>query len=186
MPPKEDPSSGHLIDPIQTPEKASSIPTKRIQLSDVAMAKSAHQKRQQDLWWIHGNGYDLDSFVERHPGGKEAILLGKGRDCTALVESYHAFSSQHNRILEKYLYKQAEGKKQDPDFFYECLKQRVAAVLKARGMDPVEDRGASWLRILYYLVIVLAVLATGYVHVKVSFFQNGSDGVLFTVSISDR
>ena len=62
------------------------------QLSDVAMAKS---QSSQDLWFIHGNGYDLKEFVERHPGGKEAILLGRGRDCTALVESYHPFSNQH-------------------------------------------------------------------------------------------
>ena len=64
----------------------------RTQLSDVAMEKS---NSSQDLWWIHGNGYDLKDFVDRHPGGVEAILLGKGRDCTALVESYHPFSTRH-------------------------------------------------------------------------------------------
>jgi cytochrome b involved in lipid metabolism len=67
-------------------------------LSDVAMAKLQPErldKKEDRLWWIHGNGYDLDDFVKRHPGGREAILLGKGRDCTALVESYHPFTSQH-------------------------------------------------------------------------------------------
>ena len=61
-------------------------------LSDVAMVKS---ESSQDLWWINGNGYTLDAFVGRHPGGVEAILLGKGRDCTALVESYHPFNNHH-------------------------------------------------------------------------------------------
>lgn len=167
MPPKEDSSSGVLIAPIQTHHETSP-PVKRTQLSDVAMAKSTPPKRDNELWWIHGNGYDLEYFVERHPGGREAILLGKGRDCTALVESYHAFSSHHGRVLEKYLYKQVAGSKAEPDFFYDILKQRAAAALKARGMDPVQDRGAGWLRTLYYFVIVMAVFATGYTHVKVS------------------
>ena len=70
------------------------------QLSDVAMAKSVSS---EDLWFIHGNGYDLNEFVERHPGGKEAILLGRGRDCTALAESYHPFSKQH-RYVHLYIF----------------------------------------------------------------------------------
>jgi hypothetical protein len=77
---------------IRVPADPPSPKCVRTQLSDVAMAKS---HIAQDLWWIHGNGYDLNDFVERHPGGIEAISLGKGRDCTALFESYHAFSNQH-------------------------------------------------------------------------------------------
>lgn len=50
---------------------------------------------EQYLWTIHGKDYDLSDFVERHPGGKEAILLGRGRDCTALFESYHPFTNRH-------------------------------------------------------------------------------------------
>jgi Cytochrome b involved in lipid metabolism len=50
---------------------------------------------EQLLWTIHGKDYDLSDFVERHPGGKEAILLGRGRDCTALYESYHPFTNRH-------------------------------------------------------------------------------------------
>jgi cytochrome b involved in lipid metabolism len=79
-----------------SPEVAKSVfPHERKQqlLSDVAMAKAALSSDK--IWWIHGNGYDLSRFVERHPGGKEAILLGRGRDCTALFESYHIFSKDH-------------------------------------------------------------------------------------------
>merc|ERR1712232_247370 len=55
------------------------------------------------LWNIHGESYDLRSFVEYHPGGVEAIELGRGRtDCTALFESYHPFTNQHRIVLEKY------------------------------------------------------------------------------------
>jgi len=34
----------------------------------------------------------VSSFVDRHPGGVEQILIGAGRDITQLFESYHPFS----------------------------------------------------------------------------------------------
>lgn len=126
--------------------------------------------KSKNLWWIHGNGYELQDFVERHPGGREAILLGKGRDCTALVESYHAFSSAHHKILEKYLVEERNKKAPQVDFFYSLLKERVMVELKAQGLDPQADRGAGWGRTMYYGIVLLAWLATGYLHaVQVSF-----------------
>lgn len=187
MPPKEDSISGHLLDhrlrqdeQDPSPEDDRNNATDSMvnkgnnhshlqQLSDTAMQKSGATLGDQELWWIHGNGYDLQSFVERHPGGLEAILLGKGRDCTALVESYHAFSSHHSKILEKYLVK-TMNTKPTVDHFYDVLKQRVADALKAQGIDPVEDRGAGWWRSIYYVLIVAMVFITGYYHVKVRYY----------------
>ena len=120
--------------------------------------------RNKNLWWIHGNGYDLEEFVQRHPGGREAILLGKGRDCTALVESYHAFSSGHHKILEKFLVEERNKKAPHQDYFYSLLKERVMVELKAHGLDPQADRGACWKRALYYALVFLAWLTTGYLH----------------------
>jgi fatty acid desaturase len=55
------------------------------------------------VWTIHGSTYHLADFVDRHPGGKEAIMLGEGRpDCTALFESYHPFTAKHRQVLAKY------------------------------------------------------------------------------------
>jgi hypothetical protein len=50
---------------------------------------------KENLWRIHGKDFDLEDFVDSHPGGKEAILLGRGRDCTAMFESYHPFTNRH-------------------------------------------------------------------------------------------
>jgi hypothetical protein len=62
-------------------------------LSFVASSSNQSSRRDQsELWTIHGAKYDLCDFMDRHPGGKEAIELGKGRDCTALFESYHPFT----------------------------------------------------------------------------------------------
>jgi Cytochrome b5-like Heme/Steroid binding domain len=138
-------------------------------LAQDTTAVDSQSDTNKNLWWIHGNGYDLQDFVERHPGGREAIMLGKGRDCTALVESYHAFSSGHNKILEKFLVEEKSKKAPQVDFFYTLLKERVIVELKAQGLDPQADRGAGWGRTLYYGVVILAWLTTGYLHaVKVS------------------
>ena len=37
--------------------------------------------------------YDVSSFIEKHPGGVDQLLLGAGRDVTVLFESYHDFST---------------------------------------------------------------------------------------------
>jgi cytochrome b involved in lipid metabolism len=147
------------------------------QLSDKVIAKSSEQfQRESLLWWIHGKGYDLDDFVRRHPGGTEAILLGKGRDCTALFESYHAFTQPHAKaVLEKYATQsrkpqQSSNNENDEDQFYTVLKDRVMATLKEKGVDPIRDRGATWSRTLYYLLVFCGWIATGFAHVTVRMY----------------
>lgn len=54
-----------------------------------------------ELWLINGVYYDFSSFVERHPGGRSNILLGRGRDCTELFKSVHLFGVD-SKILSKY------------------------------------------------------------------------------------
>lgn len=189
---KEDPD-----EMIQIPTSSTSVVQQedvrpRQQLSDVAMAKNSHSQqspqppKKRDLWWIHGHAYDLQDFVERHPGGKEAILLGRGRDCTALVESYHPFSTaQVWNVLDKYSAntvqpQQLEGNNnqksttrtngpqqqhKQQDLFYDVLKYRVSQVLKVKGIDPIQDRGASLSRSVYYVLVLSAWIGTGYLHI---------------------
>ncbi|CAE7467508.1 DES [Symbiodinium microadriaticum] len=73
-----------------------------------------------NLWYIHGNSYDLHDFVDKHPGGRFAILTGRGRDCTALFESYHPWNDKHRKVLK------AHGvAPPPPDPFYEEIKEGV-------------------------------------------------------------
>jgi len=80
------------------------------------------------IWTVHGKDYDLNEFVNRHPGGKEAILLGRGRDCTALFESYHPFTNRHRDVLKKYEAvepsKMSSTQNVEEDKFYAVLKER--------------------------------------------------------------
>ena len=42
------------------------------------------------LWTVHNRRYDLAGFD--HPGGPDALGLGRGRNCTVLFESYHTLT----------------------------------------------------------------------------------------------
>ncbi len=57
------------------------------------------------MWNIYGKKYDLQNFINHHPGGKEILELTKNeKDITSLFESYHAFSNKEEikKLLEKY------------------------------------------------------------------------------------
>ncbi|EFJ47347.1 hypothetical protein VOLCADRAFT_92130 [Volvox carteri f. nagariensis] len=71
------------------------------QLSE-SSAPAAVPEAPHDYWVIHGQAYDLASYVAKHPGGVDAILLGRGRDCTELFEQYHVLNNKHLRVLERF------------------------------------------------------------------------------------
>jgi cytochrome b involved in lipid metabolism len=131
-----------------------------------------------ETWIIHGAEYRLQDYVARHPGGLEAIMLGRGRDCTALYESYHPFTNKHKVVLEKYRVAASSASSQtdtlqnkyrgsSTDHFYEVLCQRVAQTLTEKGIHPVKDRCATVTRTLYYGLVLVALTISGISHVKV-------------------
>lgn len=72
------------------------------------------------------------------------------------------------KVLDKFcVVKNHKSSDRKKDAFYEILKERAASVLKGKGIDPVNDRGANIGRSLHYLVIFGAWLTSGYWHVKV-------------------
>jgi len=73
------------------------------------------QKPPEELWCIHNRRYDLTEFSRVHPGGN-AILLGKGRNCTELFESYHSLSNgKAQQLLEQY-FAGSIARPGDPDY----------------------------------------------------------------------
>jgi len=93
------------------------------------------------IWTIHNKRYDVCSFVDQHPGGRTAILLGKGRNCTELFESYHSLTEKPHQLLKKFYV--GEALKGDPDFdedwdwgntpFYNKLKCEVKAYFSGKS-----------------------------------------------------
>ena len=102
--------------------------------SGTSMAAADHLA---NLWTVHNKRYNLGPFVKAHPGGVDAILLGKGRNCTELFESYHSLSDERlvRKTLECYFVEDAPPGAPDHDVhfdwqsspFYDALKLRVRA-----------------------------------------------------------
>lgn len=65
-------------------------------------AQYVHDNVDPKLWYIHGNTYDLNEYVPKHPGGELAILSARGRDCTALFETYHPWNENNRKLLARY------------------------------------------------------------------------------------
>jgi cytochrome b involved in lipid metabolism len=47
---------------------------------------------------VRGKVYDLTKFVDKHPGGRDFLLLSVGRDATSLYESLH--SDKNTKVLK--------------------------------------------------------------------------------------
>ena len=92
---------------------------------------------------MHNRRYDLRAFVKHHPGGAQAIGLGRGRNCTELFESYHSLTDvgKVRRTLERYYV--GDAREGDPDYddtfawdrtpFYDELKRRVRDYFRRAG-----------------------------------------------------
>jgi len=66
------------------------------------------------MWRIHGKQYDLTHFMDDHPGGRYILEKTKDLDdCTALFETYHAFSDME-KIQKRLALYEIEGSIQKP------------------------------------------------------------------------
>lgn len=83
------------------------------------------------MWKIHGKYYDLNKFIEFHPGGSLILKQCEGEnDMTAAFESYHAMCDMNKikKIMKKY---EIKDKTYVTDFsfnetmFYNKLKKKV-------------------------------------------------------------
>lgn len=50
---------------------------------------AAHNTAESCWVTVDGKVYDITGFLDKHPGGKEMLLLAAGRECTDLFNSYH-------------------------------------------------------------------------------------------------
>ena len=91
-----------------------------------------------------GKVYDITDFVDKHPGGREQIMLAAGRDMTQLFHSYHQ-DHVAGLIEKKCKYVGDLVSDEMPAFvpetgrFYQTLNQRVAHYFKSNGVDPKVD-----------------------------------------------
>ena len=80
----------------------------------VASTEGAGLKLNPQWWYLRGRAYDLSDFVAAHPGGEQAINLGRGRDCTALFESYHVRLPSQSMLDRYQVISHSQGDKKYP------------------------------------------------------------------------
>eukprot|EP00731_Ephydatia_muelleri_P000259 Em0001g259a len=105
---------------------------------------------------VRGKVYDVSSFVSRHPGGVDQIMLGAGRDVTQVFESYHSFET--HKILDKFYVGVLVDNElpvfPPPSKFYQTVKKRVDDYFKSANIDPKID---YWMFLRYAVFMVVAI-----------------------------
>ena len=107
--------------------------------------KWMRDKRRDDgyghLWRVHDDLYDLSSFMDRHPGGREWLRVTQGMDVTEVFEASH-LNADVELILKKYLVGPAVNERNSPftfhrDGFYMTLKRRAHHHLRSMPAGAV-------------------------------------------------
>ncbi|XP_039293035.1 cytochrome b5-related protein [Nilaparvata lugens] len=98
------------------------------------IAKKGEDDGAEGLWRVHDKLYDLTSWVNKHPGGKQWITLTKGLDITEAYESSH-LNQDVDLILQKFYVRDAKTPRNspytmEPGGFFRTLKSRVYEEMK--------------------------------------------------------
>jgi len=137
------------------------------------MAMATDKKR---YWYIHGQAYDLQNFIHQHPGGRDALLMSRGLNCTGLFETYHFKNRPPDAILAKYRvaidtssFTEADKKELfedkflfEPNGFYADVKNRVRKYFDENHIYP---KGSS-----FYIGVMLLQLISILVGLYYAFF----------------
>ncbi|XP_024357984.1 cytochrome b5 domain-containing protein RLF [Physcomitrium patens] len=58
----------------------------------IPMEEVKQHKTEEDAWTVlRGRVYNISPYIRFHPGGKDMLMKGAGRDCTALFNKYHVW-----------------------------------------------------------------------------------------------
>ncbi len=106
--------------------------------------------------------YDVTAFLDKHPGGREYLLLAAGRDATDLFRSYHPFTTAPRSMLAQYDIGRV-ATRQYPKFkpdngFYETMSRRINTYFKANKIDPKDPFPSIWRMSVLLVVHVFCYL----------------------------
>ncbi|XP_031564402.1 acyl-lipid (8-3)-desaturase-like [Actinia tenebrosa] len=119
-----------------------------------------HNTHQDALVAVRGKVYDVSQFIERHPGGRDVLLMAAGKDITMVFESYHALSENAPRVLEKYYVGELISSQYptypETGLFFKTARERVQKYFKDNKKDP-KDPGWLWLRFILFPAILITI-----------------------------
>lgn len=89
---------------------------------------------ENGLWRIKNTLYDLDAFIEKHPGGADWIRMTKGHDITEAFIIHHIAMEKVEPFLTKYRVRDTKKPRNSKltfhdDGFYMTLRRKVIAKL---------------------------------------------------------
>ncbi len=82
-------------------------------------------------------------WVQRHPGGAEAVIVGAGRECTNLIKSYHPFSGNPETVLQKMLVRACHRRRCVRDPPHGPFAQ-IGTVCDQEFVEYSEDKRGEW------------------------------------------
>lgn len=146
----------------KAPLAAVGILRKKESRGEFTWQEVAKHNSAESAWVIvRGRVYDVTGFLDKHPGGREMLLLAAGRECTDLFEMYHALVDKPEKYLASYDIGAAVGPPEFTPFpedttgFWDTLKSRVKAHFKNTGQNPKSAVGGI-LRILPVFALLIA------------------------------
>ncbi len=134
----------------------------------------------QKVWRVHGELYDLEPFMDLHPGGKWWLVQTRGMDITESFESSHPDIKKARAILAKYRLGPATKPRASPltfhpQGFYATFRRRALPIIKAAGEAPKSKskRIADGFVALWILGMVTAGRTKGWRSVAAAHFLTG-------------
>ncbi|ODM92570.1 Cytochrome b5-related protein [Orchesella cincta] len=125
------------------------------------------KRRDDDVgnyWRVHDKLYNLEDFIQKHPGGQDWIDFSRGTDITEAFESSHFVNVKKvQQTLAKYYVADAKEPRNSPytfkeNGFYKTLKRKAEPIIKEVGMEPSQE--ATLIQdSLFVAYMILAVLA---------------------------
>jgi len=95
---------------------------------------------RDDCWIaVRGKVYDVTSWIPKHPGGEDTLVLNGGRDATVLFEIYHP--TRIYPMLSKYYVGEIVHDEAHPSFppmspFYIGLKKKIEDYFATKKISP--------------------------------------------------
>ncbi|ORZ32396.1 delta5 fatty acid desaturase [Catenaria anguillulae PL171] len=128
----------------------------------ITTAELATHNTPASCWLaVRGKVYDVTSFLDRHPGGRDLLLFAAGRDATQVFETYHQFKVQGT--LPKYLIGDLADNELPvfpaPSPFFVAVKERVYEHLRTNVTSDPKWAVGMWVR---YAGIYSMVVAAWY------------------------
>ncbi|CAM6030789.1 unnamed protein product [Sphagnum balticum] len=69
----------------------------------IPIAEVKQHCTEEDAWTVlRGHVYNISPYIRFHPGGRDMLMKGAGKDCTSLFMKYHAWVNA-DFLLEKCL-----------------------------------------------------------------------------------